>query len=485
MAQYTKTLAQAYGPIFLLLLFFGALYATTLDSHGMFIWDEAEYASLARSVLRGEGFAISGVPNPLRPPVLPLTAAVSMFVCNSSREVVLKLPNIFFSLFALCIVYWCARTQFGSVTGCVAAALLGLFPTFWHSTTFLLTEMPFMAFFTGAVVCFYWGLYRARHFFYWSWLCCGLAALTRYTAVLFAPIVIVFLALALVSRHPEACHNVRSKDFFLSPLVGGVVMIPWLIRQQVTFGDALVGFKQATTQLQVYLPGISMPWYFYPLQLPLMISWIPTLLLCLGIWWAMRTRDRFALHCLLVCVGILFWFSCYRFKEVRQVTGVLPFLAILASLGATKYWMSEPPTLRFLGLLVLLLGGMVTMNGLAMRQQLTHTVALGYPSFSHAMQFLRAQTSAEAVLVGANYPQIHWYTDRRAIDFPDESQLQKVLEGSAWVIVTNFERGQRDYVHGLLKKVTRYDVQGGNAAIFRDRQFFTALIRSSLLQERL
>src|SRR5437870_1076657 len=122
----TKTVAQAHGPICLLLLFFGVVYAITLDSHGMFIWDEAEYASLARSVLRGEGFAISGTPNPLRPPVLPLAAAVSMLLCNSSRDIVLKLPNMFLSLLALFLVYWCARTQFGSVTGCVAAALLGL-----------------------------------------------------------------------------------------------------------------------------------------------------------------------------------------------------------------------------------------------------------------------------------------------------------------------------------------------------------------------
>ena len=41
----TKTLAHTYGPILVLLVLFGVVYATTLDSQRMFIWDEAEYAS--------------------------------------------------------------------------------------------------------------------------------------------------------------------------------------------------------------------------------------------------------------------------------------------------------------------------------------------------------------------------------------------------------------------------------------------------------
>ncbi len=121
-------------------------------------------------------------------------------------------------------------------------------------------------------------------------------------------------------------------------------------------------------------------------------------------------------------------------------------LAILASLGVTKCLVSEPPTLRSFALLAILLGGVSVINGLKMQQQFTRTVALGYPSFSRAMQFLHAQTSLDAVLVGANYPRIHWYTDRRTIDFPDESELRSVLERSEWVIVTNFERSQRHYV---------------------------------------
>jgi hypothetical protein len=41
-----RALVIRRSAILLLLVFFGAVYATTLNSYGMFMWDEAEYALL-------------------------------------------------------------------------------------------------------------------------------------------------------------------------------------------------------------------------------------------------------------------------------------------------------------------------------------------------------------------------------------------------------------------------------------------------------
>jgi hypothetical protein len=41
-------------PIVALLVLFGILYSFGLNSYGMFLWDEAEYASIGRSVLHGQ-----------------------------------------------------------------------------------------------------------------------------------------------------------------------------------------------------------------------------------------------------------------------------------------------------------------------------------------------------------------------------------------------------------------------------------------------
>jgi len=474
-----------HGPILLLLGFFGVVYAMTLNSNGMFMWDEAEYASLGRSVVRGEGFAISGKPNSLRPPVLPLAAAASMLLGRSSQDAVVKLPHLAFSLLALYIVYYCAMTAYDRTTGLVAATFLGVSPTFWTSTPLFLTEIPFMAFFTGAVMFFYFGLYRHERYFPWSWLCWGLAFLTRYTALLFGPIVVLFLILALCTRNQDVWRRIRGPSFFLSPFLGLAVVLPWMLRQQFTFGNALVGVKQSSTQLQVYMPNVSMPWDFYLAQLPEMLSPGLALSLLIGVVWAAWKRERCGLHCLVICAGILVWFSFYRYKEVRQITSILPFMAVLAAVGLVKSLFPVRLLWRSVAILTLLLAGIFAMNFRFTRPTFQYRATLGYPSFLDAMQFLREHSSPDALVVGANYPQIHWYADRRALDLPREDRLKEILESSEWVILTNFERGQKSYAHELVKKISQADVQEGDVAVFRDSQFTTFLIRSSLLRKRL
>jgi hypothetical protein len=168
-----------------------------------------------------------------------------------------------------------------------------------------------------------------------------------------------------------------------------------------------------------------------------------------------------------------------------MVTSILPFMAILAAVGLLKSPFPVRLSWRSAAVLTLLLAGVFTANFISTRPIFQHRVALGYPSFTQAMQFLREHTSPDAVVMGANYPQIYWYADRRAFDLPNEQRLKEVLGGCEWVVITNFERGQKSYARDLVKKVSQADVQEGNVAVFRDSHFTTFLIRSSLLQKLL
>jgi len=470
-------------PVLLLCLFFVGLYATTLRSLGMLGWDESEYASLGRSVLRGEGFSISGRPNSLRPPLLPLAVTASLLVTGSASDVAAKLPNLFFSALALLVVYAAMARERDRLTAWIATAFLGLMPTFWLFTPRLLTEIPFMAFFTAAIACFYFGLYRDGRFFYVSWISVALALLSRYTAVLFGPIALAFTLMALAAA--DARQRIRGRHFWLSPFAGLALLLPWLLRQQLVFGSALVGFQHASGQLQAYLPGVSMPWYFYPAHVPGMVSPLLCAPLLVGIVWAVRTRDRFALHCLFVVGFVLLWFSAYRFKEIRMATSTLPFLAMVAALGVTQVVLPRRLTAPVLGGVAVFLIGVFAFSFVRTHRFFSRAVTLGYPSFTEAMRAVRERTAPNTVLMGASVPQIFWYADRHVVDFPDEKDLPGALRRCDWVVVVNFERGQKPYARQLLAKVTQEDGAQGNALVSRDVRFTTVLIRASLLRERL
>jgi hypothetical protein len=466
-------------PFFLLLASAAGVYATTLSSYGMFMWDEAEYAAIGRSVLRGEGFAISGRANALRPPVLPLAGAAGMWLRGSADDHSAKLATLGLALLALAIVYVTAGAAFDRATALFASFLLATAPGLWTLTPHFLSEVPFLGFFAAAVLGFELGLRRGPSWFWLGWLGWALALLTRYTAVLFAPYVLLRLAAGAVLDRDAEWRRIRTPPFVLAPLLAALALSPWLVRQHQAFGSALVGFQQASQQLQVYLPGVSMPWHFYLAHLPSLLSPATTALLALGVTWAVRRREGLTLACALVIAGVLVWFSAYRYKEVRLVTSILPFAAVVAAAGVTQTLRG-----RWRLLLPALAVAIALWNRSLVQPVLATRVALGYPALRQALQLVRERSPEDAVVMGASVPQIAWYADRRVVDFPAPDDLRARLARCEWVVFTNFERGQKPYATDLARQLVRVHAPD-DVVVVRDRRFVVLLARAAFLRRHL
>ncbi|WP_161626651.1 ArnT family glycosyltransferase [Desulfatiglans anilini] len=459
----------------------------------MFMWDEAEYASISRSVLNGEGFSICGQPNPLRPPVLPLAGAAAALLAGNPADHILKVAILLFALGALFIVYLVTSAASNRMTALAAAAFLGMMPAFWQHTSYFLSEVPFLLFFSGAVLFFYLGLHRKATYLYASWICFALALLTRYTALLFGPLVIIFLILAWLSPVKAGREHILNRHFFISPFAGIVLLLPWLLRQQFTFGNALVGFQIASGQLSAYLPGTTMPWWFYPACLPEMLSWPILLLTIPGLLCIYREKSGLGLHAVVTILFFLLWFSAFRYKEPRLITGMLPLMSIPAALGLREaqhrltFLFRQPQTRRAL---FTVLAGAILLFTLILNYRATiptikTTVALGYPVFTQAMERLQAVSTPSDLVMGPNTPQICWYANRNSIDFPEREKFKEDLKKVSWVVITNFERGQKPYANDLLKTIRQKDLDDHNVFVFRDSRFFTVLIKSEILRHRI
>ncbi len=465
----------AVGP---LLVAAGVIYARTQSAYGMLMWDEAQYSSLARSLVRGDGYTIAGAPEHLRPPLLPLAGAASLWLTGRADDGAVHGATVACALLALVVVYAAAARVYDRLTGLAALVLLGSAPWFWESTANFLSEIPLLALFATAVFCWSCGLYRDARWFHASWACAGLALLTRYTTLLFAPLAALLTLVALATGDTEVRRRLVSGHSLLAPLLALVLVAPWLAHQALTNGDPLVGFREASSQLQVYMPGISMPWWRYLTGLPAMLSWPTTGLLLVGALWALRRGDRFAIQCLVTIVFVLFWFSWYRYKEPRLVSAMLPAAALVAAVGLTRGVISRPPREAVAGLAL----AVVLFNWGATQAHFDSVRTLGYPSFLEAMTFLREQTPSDARIVGPNPPQIVWYADRSVVDFPPRSELAERLAHADWVVVTNFERGQPPYVGEVAARLPDAAFQAGDAVRFADARYWTLVVRADVLR---
>jgi 4-amino-4-deoxy-L-arabinose transferase-like glycosyltransferase len=468
----------------------GASYASAGLAHRMLTWDEAEYATIGRSLVRGEGYSIAGVPQPLRPPVLPLSIAASVAVSGRADDAAAVRPIALFAAASLLVVFACVAKATDAATALVATALLAVNLTFCTLATSVLAETPFFLFWTAALWCTYFALHDADGWLYLAWPLFALAWLTRYNAIALGPIVGIYLIAAAAFGIPTRWRAlVRSRAFRVAPLVAAVILTPWFVREQLVFGDPLVGVKTAFVQLQVYPAGIEPPTY-YLTSLPLLIGWpaLACAIVALGAF--VRRRDPATLFSLAAAGFVLVQLSRYPTKDARLASSAIPFLLTLAAIGAGRV------------LVPLLQGGarrntawaaaaiplavVVAAHALTTTIALRQGIALGYPSFADAMAFVRTRTAASARLLGPNPPQIAWYSERNVQALPPlQADLDGPLASSDWVVVTNFERGQPPYATALLDLVSPSDYASGAAAMFRDGQFVTVLIRTDLLRPRL
>ncbi len=478
-----RALIARHWPLLVVLAAATALYAQTRERSDMFMWDEAEYACLARSLARGDGFALSARPNHYRLPVLPLTAAASIAVAGRADDAVLTRASLAFAVLALAIVYAAVAAEHGRWTAALAAAILAVLPGFWTLSSHLLTELPFLAFFSGALFALRRGLAGDPRAWMLAGAAAALALLTRYTGVLLAPTAALIVVIAMLAG-PEGVVLTWSRQIAVGAALFGALLLPWLLRQQIVFGDALIGFRYASGQLDDYVPGVAMPWSFYLAGLPHLLTLPGALLALAGAVWAVVTRDRIGVVSVVVVAFLLAWFGLYRYKELRLITAVLPFCAVLIALGLTRALFERLPAR---GLAVVL--GFAVVAGLgwhAATTELRTSVTLGYPSFLDAMASLRQNSRDTAHVVGTAGPQIEWYADRITEPYPmAEAELPALIDRTDWFVATSFERGQPPYVDLLARAVTLVDLATRRARRFSDGRFQTLLISPDLMRELL
>jgi 4-amino-4-deoxy-L-arabinose transferase-like glycosyltransferase len=435
---------RALAAELLLFLLFAAVYGIGIRAFGMLAWDEAEYATLGRSLATGEGYAIGGVAEYNRLPLLPAILGFAFRIGLPVTDVTARGVAIVLALATLAIVWFFVRREQGRGVAVMATILCGLAPAFWTRTPQVMADVVFAGLFAAAV----WTLREAlAHDARRMWLAAALALLAflaRYTAVLFFPVAVV-LAIAAAVRSREALRRLVSPHTAGAALAALVMLVPWFVRTMRVTGDPWAGLRWAAMQVPSYLPGESLPWHYYGSALPEMLSLPSLLFLLVGIAVALRKRDAFCVDSLLAALVMLLYFSAFRYKDDRFVLAAVPLLAPAAArglgaiaqriAGARDQWVVV--ALAILLTLVMTLGPVTAV--------LRGAKTFGYPALVDAASRLRTTLPRDAVLATAIRPQATWYFQRKVVPLPATRAGAAELKASHAVIV-NFERGQPGWV---------------------------------------
>jgi len=475
-------------PLVLILALFALVYAGDLGRGRMLGWDESEYAGIGRGMLRGEGYQTYGRPEAMRLPMVPLLVAATLAVAPHAGDTGLRVTGLLGMLAVIAATWLAVARATDRATAAAAALLLGAMPMIQVLATLVLSEAPFLLWFSVAVWAFHDGLEGRSRSFLACGAAVGLAALTRYVAWLFVPVAALMLLARLSTLRPRELvrRTIGTRAFRFAPLVALLVLAPWLLRSMLVFGDPIEGPRESLSSASTW--GIE-PWSGYLTQLPLTAGWPVLIAGALGVVVAARERGSAAMTALIAGVVVTAAHSRWAHKEDRYISAALPFLATLAAIGlarAARSLLARSLAARFAPFAApaLAIAIAVAALGSDAKRRLEIDPA-GYPILLQALDTVRDSSAPGQIVIGASGPLIRWHADRPVRPFPDRlDDLPAALGPAAWVVFVNFERMQPDWAAGLTDRLTTGDALRGDVKAFRDGAFRVVIARASTLAAR-
>ena len=215
--------------------------------------DALEYDYLARSVAAGDGYPQSGYllqggPTAVRGPGYPYLLGGVYAVSGDSRTVG-RLVGAALGALTVFLIYLLGRRVWGRRVGLWAAGLAAVFPPLVLLSRELLSETLFIPLLLAALLCVL-NFRRSGGALRWAIAAgalCGLAALTRNTAIVLLVVVPVGV---WTSRPRFAARSLLAPASVL--LAAALVIAPWALRNAAEFGR----FVPLTTSAGITAAGV-------------------------------------------------------------------------------------------------------------------------------------------------------------------------------------------------------------------------------------
>jgi 4-amino-4-deoxy-L-arabinose transferase-like glycosyltransferase len=228
-------------------------YVVTFSSRISLGLDSVWYQLVAGSIVNNDGFVDPqkiylhdiSVPTAFRPPLYPVfLAGVSKVAGDAPRT--FQYAGCVMGVLTVVLIGYLGRRIGGNAVGLCAAALAGVYPIFLAVDAAVMSETLYVPLVVGCVLAVYRAIDRPTM---WRWSFVGLLAgagiLTRGDG-LFLLVVLVVPAAIIAVRAPW---QRRLTLAAAAVVVAGLVVAPWVIRNQQRLGVATVSTLQTGTAL--------------------------------------------------------------------------------------------------------------------------------------------------------------------------------------------------------------------------------------------
>jgi len=199
-----------------------------LNSSQIYLWDEGAYLSTAENLFSNDPYYTE---IDFRPPLYPLM--IKMMSGFFGLETAAHLISSFLFALAILTIFFLGKEIYDEKAGLFAAALLGLSPFIFYSSTKIMTDVPSISLaLLGIYFSFRYVCTNNRKILFLSGVFIGLSILTRFIFILFVPLILLIMVM----------NKSKLKDFFNFFVFLGVPLIPYFIWAQLSTGFFLWPF---------------------------------------------------------------------------------------------------------------------------------------------------------------------------------------------------------------------------------------------------
>lgn len=304
--------------------------------------DEGRYATIAKEMVQSNDWirpTLFGIPY-LRKPILFYWLVAGSFRVFGFHEFAARLVPALFGVAAILVTFLFARLFLGLRIAWMASLILLTNAWFLQVGRFLVIDMVFSFFVTGAIFAFYCGWRSDRRYYNLMYLCIAFAALSKGVLGILLPLVAILLYLVASRR---LWHGLATLRIWRGLFIMGIVVVPWFYAIGTREKDFWNVFFVREHWRRAFAAQFEHqePWFFYPLVLlGILLPWS----ILSPVWKHLKAsfkgkaEDAALTRYLGLCVvSIIAVLSLSKGKLATYLLPIIPFCAILLA-GSLTAW---------------------------------------------------------------------------------------------------------------------------------------------------